>query len=225
MTKYLTIILSIFTFSLSLGQTAVIKDKDGYTNVRSQPNANSEILYKLPEDFIFLTFYFREQTTKSDWIPVDIPKHAFSQTDSEQTMIKGYIHKSRVDYLNDHIYTGDQVIYSLVNKPFSKKDHQISYTSEGPYIETIDYLFPYGIDGFPPKTEIDSIQLSINDKSIDIPKHLTQGLFNCSTKYKVYKIKNTYYIEQWHSDGAGGYILVWAIKNNTIIQRLVFQGF
>lgn len=222
MTKYLTVLLSLFTFSLSLGQTAVIKDKDGYTNVRSQPNSTSEILYKLPEDFIFLTFYF---STHSNWIPVDIPKNAFSQTDSEQTMIKGYIHKSRVDYLNDHIYNGDQVSYSLVNKPFNKTNHQISYTSENRYIKTIDHLFPYGIDGFPPKTEIDSIQLSINGKSIDIPKHLTQDLFNCSTNYKIFKIKNTYYIEQWHSDGAGGYILVWAIKNNTIIQRLIFQGF
>ncbi len=31
-----------------------------------------------------------------------------------------------------------------------------------------------------------------------------------------------YYVQHWNSDGAGGYLLTWAIDDNSIKQRLIF---
>lgn len=44
-----------------------------------------------------------------------------------------------------------------------------------------------------------------------------------SERFTTYKIDDTYFIVQGCSDGAGGYTLVWMIKDGVIKQRLLYQ--
>ncbi|HHU95025.1 MAG TPA: SH3 domain-containing protein [Alcaligenaceae bacterium] len=64
--------------------TAVIKDKDGYTNVRAQPNAKSAVIEKLFDNEPFYTF---EQ--KGNWWQVCTPTGQI-----------GYMYHDRVQLTN-----------------------------------------------------------------------------------------------------------------------------
>ena len=53
--KVRNLLLSIFVLLThsAFGQVAIIQDKDGFTNVRSKPTVDSEIVYVLKENEVF----------------------------------------------------------------------------------------------------------------------------------------------------------------------------
>ncbi|KXK56760.1 MAG: Bacterial SH3 domain protein [Chlorobi bacterium OLB5] len=78
------------------GETAIINDPDGFTNIRYQPNTNSEILDKIIDGEEFQVIV----DLSKDWWKVKTKKG-----------IIGYVHKSRVRLFNEDKY----------NKPQTKK--------------------------------------------------------------------------------------------------------
>ncbi len=86
---YILTILTFCTLSL-LAQNgpAVIKDSDGFTNVRSGPGKNFEVVDTLlNEDF----FYFKFDKN-TDWVKI---------TAWKERQIEGFIHKSRIQELKN----------------------------------------------------------------------------------------------------------------------------
>jgi len=76
MTK-ITTILFLILFTLRLfSQVAVIDDKDGFTNVRENPDGKSKVIYKIQDFELFL--YETESTDNNDWIKVFLPKNKYS---------------------------------------------------------------------------------------------------------------------------------------------------
>ncbi len=67
---------------------AIINDSDGYTNIRKQPNANSEIVRRILKNELF----FFTPTSKSDWYRV---------YNSFLSPCIGYIHKSKITVYDD----------------------------------------------------------------------------------------------------------------------------
>ena len=67
---------------------AIINDSDGYTNIRKQPNANSEIVRRILKNELF----FFTPTSKSDW---------YRAYNSFLSPCIGYIHKSKVTVYDD----------------------------------------------------------------------------------------------------------------------------
>lgn len=61
------------TSFISYSQIGIIKDKDGYTNVRKATSIKSKIVYKLKENE---AFWFND--IGEDWIEVFIPQDKFS---------------------------------------------------------------------------------------------------------------------------------------------------
>jgi len=54
--KYIITIFLLNIGVMSIGQVAIIDDEDGYTNVRSNPDSNSEVIYKLSDNEVFLVW-------------------------------------------------------------------------------------------------------------------------------------------------------------------------
>ncbi|CAL2055677.1 hypothetical protein T190820D02B_10198 [Tenacibaculum sp. 190524A05c] len=82
--------------NIAYGQLAIIKDVDGYTNVRELPNIDSKIIYKLTESEVFI-FELPEENKDSNWIPVFISKNKYSLGNSKSlNYLEGFIHKSRL---------------------------------------------------------------------------------------------------------------------------------
>lgn len=51
--KKLLLFISVVLSSHVSGQVAIIKDKEGYTNVRDKPDSNSEIVDRVFENEVF----------------------------------------------------------------------------------------------------------------------------------------------------------------------------
>ncbi len=203
----------------SFGQVAIIQDSDGYSNVRSERNSNSEIVHKLKTDIAF--FYSEDYYDKKvEWVKVFIPKNLYS-FDCPDKYLEGYVHKSRIQPLEElKEYDKENFTFKLTDKPFEKKDKIIDYVDQK-YVFGINGLPPIGVDGNIPKLEIDKIEIYLNGEKIDVSPALTMDLFECVDNSKIFNVGNDYFVQLTCSDGAGYYELVWVIDKNGIKQRLV----
>ena len=73
-------------------QVAQIKDEDGYTNIRSGPGANHDVVGIVKQEDLF----YCEPSETSDWYRVNALKWA-----KNGTQLSGYIHKSRIQLVDD----------------------------------------------------------------------------------------------------------------------------
>lgn len=218
--KYIfTILLLLGTYLITLGQTAIINDKDGYTNVRSKPNTKSKVIYQIKTNQVF---WYEEDYTNSDseWVRVYIPKNNFS-VNCSYSNLEGFVHKSRImPFDNMDIYKGTEFTFKYLMKPFSVQDKIIDY-QDNKWISTINGLRYYGSDGEKPKYEIENIEISLNKQQILVPEILMMDIFECNNTFDLYKIGETFFVHQWNSDGAGGYVLVWVITKDGVKQRFI----
>lgn len=201
---------------------AIIKDKDGYVNVRSEPNAKSEIIGKLNIDDIFL---YDTESEKSGWIK--IYKQDFK---NERKDIDGYIDKARLSPLSQFIslnkkrinihsssISNDTISVNIKSAVFNAKHHKLQhYGIDG--LLSIDGNHVWGTDGEVPKVKISSIKVSINNIAVIIPKSEFDDLYepNFRTFHLYLSNKGTLYIEMDNSDGAGAYTIIWIIKTTNI---------
>ena len=203
----------LFTCLSLSAQIAIIDDPDGYTNVRAEPNGKADIIHQIRENEIF---WVDDSRSYSEWVPILIPKHDFAF--SRETL-SGYIHQSRLK--------------SIESLPVAKtSDCSFTYVlqafdSTGRIIERKEGM-PTRMDGFPvlgidffglPNTEVQDIQAVVEGKAIDIHPAFCQDLYNCSTESTIYQNGDTYFVYGLHSDGAGGYELVWVLTKDGLQQR------
>lgn len=211
----LVFFISFFTYS----QMGIIKDKDGYTNVRSEPNSKSKILYKLMD---CEAFWFNEDL-EGNWVEVFIPSDKFSMeyTNENASMISGYIHKSRLQKISSlSLASNKEIQFNVEYVNFEKGNHIIE--KEKDFVTKIDGRTIWGTDGNYPKQEIKNIDLVLKGKNVDIHRVFYMNLFECYDDIPVYKKGSTYFVYQFCSDGAGGYELLWVIdEKKGLIQRLV----
>jgi hypothetical protein len=205
------------------GQVAIINDSDGFTNVRKQPNTSAAIIYKLQEDEVF---WYNDEVVDSakTWIKVIIPKQKkfsdYSDASSLSTF-EGYIHITRLLPLDKlPSYREKNFTFKYQLKPFNPKSHTFTYADSKSIIR-IDNKHPWGIDGEMPKVAVEAIKVSLNSKPLAIPKTLFSDIFECTNKFEICRKKNTYFVYQSNSDGAGGYDLVWVFTASGFKHRLV----
>ena len=135
--------------------------------------------------------------------------------------IKGYIHKSRVRFLEDlPTYNGKKFSFTYQLIPFTKKNKIIEY-GQSNWGMLINGLPVWGTDMEIPKTEVVNIDIKIGENIIVVPKILIADIYECSNNFNVYKKDDTYFVQQWNSDGAGGYELIWVITKEGVQQRFI----
>ncbi|HEY9000232.1 MAG TPA: SH3 domain-containing protein [Mucilaginibacter sp.] len=211
---------------------AVIKDSDGYVNVRKEPSANASIVSKIYTNSIFSC-----QPNKTNWWKV-------LQVDNSNrsNWTEGYIYKDKVlllknwkvvkrqnAALDSGIFEKNSTVIIIKQKAFNYKQHKLSYTKSNPKenikseLLQIDGKRFWGTDGEIPKKVLASVKIIVNKHSIILSKSAFDDLYEPHlNKISIcHGTDDTLYISMLNSDGAGGYTIIWEFKGGKYIGRYI----
>ncbi|WP_312340601.1 hypothetical protein [Sphingobacterium sp.] len=233
--RYLLVLLFLTVCQLASAQFAKIFDKDGYVNVRKQATVNSAVVSKIAADEIVYAF---PDEKFGDWVIVDY-------TDNHNKSITGYVHNSRINYI-ESCKQIPNIFFDEGTAKFMTKDitvqmnsHSFDYEkNKGDFSSTqydgytvIDKFRGqpvWGTDGEIPTSHYSSIQVTIKGKFIQIPAKEIENLFNVNNEFaKCYydDSNDILYITAVNGDGAGGYAVLFEIKKGKYNRRVVTMPF
>ena len=208
------------------GDYAVVKDKDGYVNIRAKENVKSKIVGTLPNNTLIYTFFGDDDPNPSNWVYEK----------------NGYIHKSRLKKINEFPSIGKEketensititdkdISVTLTQQKFDKTKHKITKKKHKEYSEyIIDGKRAQGLDGdlFLPEDHYKSIIVTINGKNVSIPKSAYDDLyqifyFSSSVYYD--KEAEALYIYAFNGDASLAYQVCWQIVKGEYITRIIGQ--
>ena len=237
--KHLLILFFLLTTNAfaqgPFGDYAVVKDKDGYVNIRAKESVKSKIVGTLPNNtLVYALFDTTEDETGEEiffnWIAVD----------------KGYVHKSRLKMIsefpsigkgkeqgNSITIAGKGISVTLTKQPFDKTKHKITKKDQGGYEELIiDGKRAQGLDGglFLPEDHYKSITVTINGKDVPIPKSAYDDLYEIgiwdTNNFAYYdKEDDVLYIIAHNGNGAFSYKVCWQIVKGEYKTRIIGEPF
>ena len=208
------------------GDYAVVKDKDGYVNIRAKENVKSKIVGTLPNNTLVYGFFDKEYNP-TNWIEVD----------------KGYVHQSRLKKIfdfraiegkvqgNSVIFDDKDVKVTITKQKFDKTKHKITKKDQGSYDQLIiDGKEIYGIEAYGgsddslPQDHYKSITVTMKGKNVPIPKSAYDDLYEI-----LYLNRFIYYDEEAealyifaHNSEAGlSYQVCWQIVKDKYITRII----
>ena len=235
--KHLLILFLLLTINAfaqgPLGDYAVVKDKDGYVNIRAKESVKSKIVGTLPNNTLVYTLFdtIQDETGEEiffNWIAVD----------------KGYVHKSRLKKVRDLpsigkgkeqgnsiTIAGKGISVTLTKQPFDKTKHKITKKKHKEYsVYIIDGKKIYGRDNdeFLPEDHYKSITVTINGKNVSIPKSAYDDLYEIgiwdTNNFAYYdKEDDVLYIFVRCGDGAFSYEVCWQIVKGEYKTRIIGQ--
>ena len=225
--KHLFILFLLLTtnaFAQSpLGDYAVVKDKDGYVNIRAEENVKSKIVGTLPNNTLVYGFFDKE-FNPTNWIEVD----------------KGYVHQSRLKIIfdfraiegkvqgNSVVFDDKDVKVTITKQKFDKTKHKITKKDQGGYEELIiDGKRALGTD-FIPEDHYKSITVAMKGKNVPIPKSAYDDLYQI-----FYLDRSIYYDEEaealyifaFNGDDGLAYQVCWQIVKGEYITRIIRNHF
>ena len=218
-----------------IGDYAVVKDKDGYVNIRAKESVKSKIVGTLPNNTLVYGLFDTTQDETGEeiffnWIAVD----------------KGYVHKSRLKMIgefpsigkgkeqgNSITIAGKGISVTITTQKFDKTKHKITKKKHKEYSEyIIDGKRAQGLDGdlFLPEDHYKSIIVTINGKNVPIPKSAYDDLYEVAMytdNNAVYydKEEDTIYIIAHNGSGAFSYEVCWQIVKGEYKTRIVGEPF
>ena len=233
--KHLLILFLLLTTNAfaqgPFGDYAVVKDKDGYVNIRAKGNVKSKIVGTLPNNTLVYTLFdtIQDETGEEiffNWLYVD----------------KGYVHKSRLKKVRDLpsigkgkeqgnsiTIAGKGISVTLTKQPFDKTKHKITKKKHKEYSEyIIDGKRVQGLDNdeFLPKDHYKSITVTINGKNVPIPKSAYDDLYEIAiwntNNFAYYdKEDDVLYIIAHNGDGYLAYEVCWQIVKGEYKTRII----
>ena len=231
--KHLLILFFLLTTNAfaqgPFGDYAVVKDKDGYVNIRAKGNVKSKIVGTLPNNTLVYEF-LDEEFNPSNWVHID----------------SGYVHKSRLKMIsefpsigkgkeqgNSITIAGKGISVTITTQKFDKTKHKITKKKHKEYSEyIIDGKRAQGLDGglFLPENHYKSIVVNINGKNVSIPKSAYDDLYQVWVhpyNNEVYydKEDDVLYIFVRCGDGAFSYKVCWQIVKGEYKTRIIGEPF
>lgn len=231
--KHLMILFILLTTNAfaqgPFGDYAVVKDKDGYVNIRAKESVKSKIVGTLPNNTLVYEF-LDEEFNPSNWVHID----------------SGYVHKSRLKMIsefpsigkgkeqgNSITIAGKGISVTLTQQKFDKSKHKITKKKHKEYSEyIIDGKRAQGLDGglFLPENHYKSITVTINGKNVPIPKSAYDDLYevwvNPYNNMVYYdKEDDVLYIFVRCGDGAFAYKVCWQIVKGEYKTRIIGEPF
>ena len=233
--KHLLILFLLLTTNAfaqgPFGDYAVVKDKDGYVNIRAKESVKSKIVGTLKNNTLVYEF-LDEEFNPSNWVHID----------------SGYVHKSRLKKINEFpsigegkeketensiTIAGKGISVTLTRQPFDKTKHKITKKKHKEYSEyIIDGKSAQGLDGglFLPEDHYKSITVTINGKNVSIPKSAYDDLYQVAMytdNNAVYydKEEDTIYIIAHNGSGAFSYEVCWQIVKGEYKTRIIGEPF
>ena len=234
--KHLLILFFLLTTNAfaqgPFGDYAVVKDKDGYVNIRAKENVKSKIVGTLPNNTLVYGLFDTTQDETGEeiffnWIAVD----------------KGYVHKSRLKKISDFraievkvqgnsiIFDDKDVKVTITKQKFDKTKHKITKKEHDGWTELIiDGKAIYGIDIYGgnddslPEDHYKSITVTMKGKNVPIPKSAYDDLyqifyFSSSVYYD--KEAEALYILAHNSENASAYEVCWQIVKGEYKGRVI----
>ena len=210
------------------GDYAVVKDKDGYVNIRAKESVKSKIVGTLPNNTLVYEF-LDEEFNPSNWVHID----------------SGYVHKSRLKMISEFPSIGKGkeketensitiaekgISVTISTQKFDKTKHKITEKKHKYYEELIiDGKRAQGAD-FIPENHYKSIVVNINGKNVSIPKSAYDDLYEVWVhpyNNKVYydKEEDTIYIIAHNGSGANAYEVCWQIVKGEYKTRIIGEPF
>ena len=227
----LCLFISINAFAQGpFGDYAVVKDKDGYVNIRAKENVKSKIVGTLPNNTLIYNFLNNEDIPNpSNWVYEK----------------NGYIHKSRLKKINEFpsigkgkeqgnsiTIAGKGISVTISTQKFDKTKHKITKKKHKYYEELIiDGKSAQGTDtSFIPENHYKSIIVTINGKNVSIPKSAYDDLYEVAMytdNNAVYydKEEDTIYIIAHNGSGAYAYEVCWQIVKGEYKTRIIGEPF
>ena len=203
------------------GDYAVVKDKDGYVNIRAKENVKSKIVGTLPNNTLVYGFFDKE-FNPTNWIEVD----------------KGYVHQSRLKKIfdfraiegkvqgNSVIFDDKDVKVTITKQKFDKTKHKIIIKKHKYYEELIiDGKIPQGA-AFIPENHYKSIIVTMKGKNVSIPKSAYDDLYEIgfwdTNNFAYYdKEDDVLYIIAHNGDGYLAYEVCWQIVKGEYKTRII----
>ena len=228
--KHLLILFFLLTTNVfaqgPLGDYAVVKDKDGYVNIRAKENVKSKIVGTLPNNTLVYGFFDKE-FNPTNWIEVD----------------KGYVHQSRLKKIfdfraiegkeqgNSLVFDDKDVKVTITKQKFDKTKHKITKKGQGSYEQLIidGKEIIYGESGSLTQDHYKSITVTMKGKNVPIPKRAYDDLHGIL--YDRYLNRFIYYDEEAEAlyiyavNGEAGlaYQVCWQIVKDKYITRIIEQ--
>jgi hypothetical protein len=213
-------------------QTAIVRDADGFCNVRDSASGSSRIIDTLGTGRLV---YVLEDQADGDWLSVDYRKGVKTRT--------GFINRSRLRWLGSlpkfktlHADIDllklqlDTLGFVFARRPFTVSGRKVAYENGdgGKLVKSIDGRHAWGTDGGLPRYEYASVQMIWGRQTIDLPFHLYKDLFEpnfqMTTAY-LDRSAGLIYVEGENGDSAGSYVVVWTISAGRVVNREVFIPF
>jgi hypothetical protein len=215
--------------SFSFGQLAIILDKDGYSNVRTNAESGGKISDTLHNGH----FVFVSDETKGNWRII-----YYSKNNQE---LRGYVYHDRLKFIsnyeripaltkqiNSSTYGKDSIKIILTVEKFDKSRYRVSYSKDHNEILFVNGKQYWGTDGEQPKIEYQSILITIANRKITLPWAAIENLFEPTihnTQVNYDRENDILYIQSVNSDGAGGYEVIWRIEGGVYKDRYIFNSF
>ncbi|HWD89458.1 MAG TPA: hypothetical protein VG367_15105 [Mucilaginibacter sp.] len=209
---------------------AVIKDTDGFVNIRKEPNNTAAILGKVYKYNIFSC----EPNGTNWWKVLQVDNH------NKSNWLQGYIYKDRATLLkrwdviksrnallDSGIFKTDSLVVVIKRKNFNPQKHKLTYQTNYPdELVKIDGKLYWGTDGAIPKKVISSVKIIKSNTVIQLPQTAFDDLYepNFDSISVCRGPENTFYVLMLNSDGAGGYYIIWILKDNKYINRYIDDG-
>lgn len=210
-------------------QFAIIKDNDGYVNVRNEAQKGNNISDKLENGFVIYGFQ-----PDNNWVGID-----YSKNNKDKS---GYVYKDRIKYVSEFtkipliketsakvVFQKDSLNIIIESKKFDSKTAKLAYLkNDKSILEKINGKKFFGTDGNIPRTTYKLITVTTGNKTIDFSKDAFDDLFEPNFSYMEinYDKKNDIlYIASSNGDGAGGYEILWVIEKGKYKERKIAYGF
>ncbi len=220
--------LYFLTSCFGFAQIGIIQQDAGKVYVYKEALEKSDVVRELAPNELF-TFDYDEYSFDSTWITVYLPPNPYSIHRCSVYTSKAYIKRK-------HILSMDSL------RPFASKDvyieFEIDHADTNKVYDTVCYTInrvsPNGLElPLSESYEVKIMHLHWFGKNILINDSLYQDMYNAAfevgtinskmERFTTYKIDDVYFVVQGCSDGAGGYTLVWMIKDGVIRQRLLCE--
>jgi len=203
------------------GDYAVVKDKDGYVNIRAKENVKSKIVGTLPNNTLVYGFFDKE-FNPTNWIEVD----------------KGYVHQSRLKKIfdfraiegkvqgNSVVYDDKDVKVTITKQKFDKTKHKITKKDQGSYEQLIidGKEIIYGWDGSLAQDHYKSITVTMKGKNVSIPKSAYDDLYEIfyfSSSIYYDEEAEALYIFAHNSEASFVYQVCWQIVKGEYKTRII----
>ncbi|HCA06698.1 SH3 domain-containing protein [Chryseobacterium sp.] len=234
-TNKIILLAAVLGFQFSLAQFAKIVDKDGYVNLRKEADGKSDIVGKINSDEIL--YIFSPEDNKN-WLNADY-------TDKNGKNLSGYIHSSRVKYVESYesvpavSINENKAVFNLKNIAVTIESEPFNYKENKKYFSTTNYngykvedKFKgqqiWGTDGTIPQTHYQSISVKIGGETLQVPPKEIENLFNINTESAACYFDSeheTLYINMVNSDGAGGYAVLFTIEKGVFKGKTLIMPF